>query len=112
VTRRPGPLLQAWAMATLALLVRAAADGALARARPPSCLVASHRLAANAATVEQWTALPGCGRARAEAIVVARIRGGPFRSAQDLLRVDGVGAAFVASVAPWLDFGSPSRDRP
>lgn len=109
--RRPGPLLQAWALATLALLVRTTADGALAAARPPACRVEPIRLDANTATVEQWTALPGCGRARAEAIVVARIRGGPFRAAADLERVDGVGAAFVASIAPWLDFAPPAGDR-
>lgn len=109
--RQPGPLLQAWAMATLVLLVRTVADGALARARPATCRVEPCRLDANAATVAQWTALPGCGRARAEAIVVARIRGGPFRDASDLERVDGVGAAFAASFAPWLDFVRPSAGR-
>lgn len=104
--RRPGPLLQAWAFATLALLARAVADGALAPARAPGALVTPCRLDANRASVAEWMALPGCGRARAEAIVVARIRGGPFRGAADLLRVDGVGEAFVAGVAPWLDFGA------
>ncbi len=104
MTRRPGLLLQAWAMATLVLLVRAVADGALARAAPPPVAVAPHRIAVNRATVDELTALPGCGRARAEAIVVARIRGGPFRDVGDLQRVDGVGAAFAAAIAPWVTF--------
>ena len=39
--------------------------------------------------------LPGIGQERARAIVLSRVRLGPFRSVNDLARVDGIGAATV-----------------
>lgn len=45
----------------------------------------------NAATVEQLDSLPGIGPATAQKIVEDRMRNGPFRSPEDLMRVPGIG---------------------
>lgn len=109
--RRRSALWQAWVLATIGLLVRVVADGALASQRPGGCRCDPVRLDANRATVAELTALPGFGRARAEALVVERIRRGPFRDLADLQRVDGIGPANAAAVAAWLDFGAPPSAR-
>ncbi|MFN6146904.1 MAG: ComEA family DNA-binding protein [Planctomycetota bacterium] len=112
MTRRaPSIVWRAWWFATLALLVRAAADGVLAARCEPAWRCAPVRLDVNRATVAELTALPGFGRARAEALVVERIRRGPFRGLADLERVDGIGPTNAAAVAAWLDFGSPPPGR-
>ena len=112
MTRRPPAIVwQWWMLATLGLLVRAGADGVLATRREPTCRCEPTRLDVNRATVAELTALPGFGRARAEALVVERIRRGPFRRLADLQRVDGIGPTNAAAVAPWLDFGAPPPGR-
>jgi competence ComEA-like helix-hairpin-helix protein len=49
----------------------------------------------NRATLEELTTLPGIGPRLAEAIVEERRRNGPFRSADDLRRVRGIGPTMV-----------------
>ena len=53
----------------------------------------------NAATLDEIMRLPGMFRARAEAIVAERRRGGPFSSCDDLVRVAGIGQATIATYA-------------
>lgn len=96
---------QAWAWITLLLLVRLFADGVLGRADDGPCRLTPVRIDVNRATVAELTVLPGFGRARAEALVLERVRRGPFRALADLARVDGLGPVHVAAAAPWLHFG-------
>ncbi len=56
----------------------------------------------NRATVAELSALPGIGRGRARAIVLHRVRHGPFSTAADLAAVDGLGVATVEGLRPWL----------
>jgi competence protein ComEA len=46
----------------------------------------------NTATVEQLDTLPGVGPATAAKIIADRTENGPFRTAEDLMRVTGIGA--------------------
>lgn len=64
-------------------------------------------------------ALPGLGAKRAADIVAYRERVRardpgrvPFRTPEDLLRVDGVGAAILAQVRPFLRFPDDAATRP
>ena len=54
---------------------------------------------ADAAALER---LPGVGAATAAAIIAARDSGGPFRTAEDLLRVRGIGPAKLAGMREHL----------
>jgi competence protein ComEA len=54
----------------------------------------------NRATAAELTALPGIGPALAARIVASREAEGPFRAADDLLRVAGIGAAKLEAIRP------------
>lgn len=98
-------LLLAWALLVFGLLVRSFAAGVL----PPAegATVAPIRIDPNRASVAELQVLPGVGPERAAAIVLERIRAGPFARVDDLLRVRGLGPAGVAAMAPFLEFGGP-----
>mgnify|MGYP001026415096 CR=1 FL=1 len=54
----------------------------------------------NRATVAELDALPGIGSVLANRIVEWREREGPFRSVDDLGKVEGIGPALLAKLAP------------
>ena len=87
---------------------RSAARGDAARSRP---LGPGERLDPNRATEEELDRLPGIGAATARAMVRSRTADGPFRSAEDLTRVKGVGPAAVARMAPHLVFAQAAASR-
>ena len=58
----------------------------------------------NRAGPEDLELLPGVGPALARAIVSDRERNGPYRTADDLLRVPGIGARTLARLRPFLTF--------
>lgn len=97
---RQGRLLELWALLVLGLAIRAFA-GALA-APPADLSVQPYRVDLNRAGVAELQVLPGLGPARAEAIVLERIRHGRFDGIDDLMRVPGLGQATVAQLLPWL----------
>jgi competence ComEA-like helix-hairpin-helix protein len=97
-------LLSVWAFAVLGLAVRAFADGVL-RDRAPEWSVTPVQLDMNRASVAELTVLPGIGRTRAEAIVLARIRQGPFAGLDDLQRVDGLGPTTLEALRDVVVFG-------
>ena len=47
--------------------------------------------------------LDGIGRARAEQIVLHRVRYGPYRRLEDLLGVDGIGPETLQALRPFLE---------
>ncbi len=87
-------------MITAVLLVRAFAAGVLrpGHDRPPAGTAVLIDL--NRAGIGELMALPGIGRGRAEAIVLHRVRHGPFAQVGDLRGVDGIGDETLAIVAP------------
>lgn len=72
------------------------------------------RIDLNRAPLGDLLALPGIGRVRAEAIILHRVRHGPFKRVEDLREVDGIGPETVAGLAPFAvvdpDHG-PATDR-
>lgn len=69
------------------------------RARP---LGASERIDPNRSDPDALQRLPGVGPATARAIVASREAEGPFRAADDLLRVRGIGPAKLARMRDHL----------
>jgi competence protein ComEA len=102
----PRPLLVAWAFLVLGLAIRAFAAGVLAPHQPAAVAVAAVAIDVNRASVDELMVLPGIGRTRAEAIVVARIRAGPFRSMADLERVEGLGPTTVRAFRDMVTFSA------
>jgi competence protein ComEA len=72
-----------------------------ARRREP--LGEGERLDPNRASDVELDRLPGVGAATALAIVAAREQKGPFRQAEDLLDVPGIGPATLRRMSPYLD---------
>ncbi len=107
-------LLGVWAMLVLGLAVRAFAGGLLHASLPPRLTVVPHRVDVNHAGVAELTVLPGIGRSRAEAIVLERVRRGPFRAIVELQRVDGLGPAALRALDGMVTFAArpePARGR-
>lgn len=102
----------AWAVLTLGLLVRALAGGVLGRQMGAGAGLPAQpiRLDINSAGVPQLMALPGIGRSRAEAIVLHRVRHGPFRAVGDLDRVEGIGAVTLVGLLPLVHVGAAGPD--
>ena len=67
-------------------------------AHPRSCVVGGHHLDLDRARVAELQLLPGVGPELAAAIVLERVRGGPFGSVDALRRVPGIGPVLVARV--------------
>jgi len=103
VTRRPGRLLMLWAGLTFLLAIRAFAGALL----PPAVAVRVEpcTVDVNTASVAELQALPGVGETRAAAIVLERIRHGPFADAAALQRVDGIGPESCELLRPFARFG-------
>lgn len=67
------------------------------------------RIDVNLATPCELVAVPGIGPARAEAIVLHRVRHGPFHAVDDLAAVDGVGPGLLAALRPFVCVRSPGE---
>lgn len=104
-------LLLLWAAVTLLLAIRAFADGVL-RANRGTASVGAKPLVidVNRATVGELQALPGIGPARAEAIVLHRVRHGPFLGLAELGRVDGIGADTLAALQGFAVAGACAQE--
>ncbi|XP_044531286.1 endonuclease/exonuclease/phosphatase family domain-containing protein 1, partial [Gracilinanus agilis] len=70
------------------------------------------RLNVNAASAAQLRGLRGVSERLAQAIVERRQERGPFRSVEDLLRLDGVSPAFLDKLRPQLFVPGAQRSRP
>ena len=95
-------LLAIWAAGVLLLSVRALYRGVVTP--PPDLFVEPCRVDVNRASAAELEVLPGIGPSRAEAIVLARIRGGPFVELQDLGRVHGFGSELLRQLGPYVRF--------
>lgn len=89
--------------------MRGFADGLLAdRPRADAPSIEPITIDLNREGIGGLQALPGIGAVRAEAIVLDRVRNGPFRTIDDLDRIDGVGATTIEALRP---FASTPRER-
>lgn len=70
------------------------------RQSPPSTI---EPLDLNAATEKQLEALPAVGPKHARSIIASRnARGGQFKSVDQLLEIDGIGAKTVDAIRPYV----------
>ena len=74
------------------------------RTPPPLLHVEPCCVDVNRASAAALEVLPGVGPRRAEDVVLARLRGGPFRDLQDLGRVHGFGPALLRRLRPHVRF--------
>lgn len=107
--RRQQLLLVVWVMVVMGLAVHALAAALLADDGGAPVRVTPLRLDLNTAGILELELLPGVGRVRAEAIVLDRVRHGPFGRLADLDRVDGFGQVTIAGLAPFLHCDPPRR---
>lgn len=97
-------------------LVRAVLVAALLAAALPAdaarkALAPGERVDLNRATVSELMRLPGVGAKRAQAIVAHRARK-PFRRAEDVIAVKGLGRAWFAKVKGNLAVGGVAAAKP
>ena len=94
------------ALAVATALLAASPALAAKKALPPG-----ERLDLNRATVAQLMRLPGIGEKKAQAIVAHRTKQ-PFRRAEDVLAVKGLGPAWFAKVKANLSVGGAAGAAP
>ena len=100
-------ILGLWAAAALLSAGRALWRGLAA---PPAVTTAQPRwIDVNRASVDELQVLPGVGPGRAEAIVLERIRRGPFAAFEDLARVEGLGPGTLQRLRPFVRAGAPDH---
>jgi competence protein ComEA len=68
-----------------------------------------YRIDINTATWVEWVQLDGIGETLAERIVADREAHGPFRSVDDLRRVNGIGPKTLARIRKYLTVGNPKE---
>ncbi len=68
--------------------------------KPAAAEADKARVNLNTATAEQLSTLPGVGEVTARAIVDFRGVNGPFKSAEDLAQVKGIGEKKVEAIRP------------
>lgn len=66
----------------------------------------------NSASAQQLEAVKGIGPAKARAIIDYRTRNGPFRSLDDLSKVDGIGPKSLEKMRPELQLGAKPPAKP
>jgi competence ComEA-like helix-hairpin-helix protein len=95
-------LLGLWAFACALLAVRAFADGVLRSKGTAGPIAVPVRIDLNRASLGELLAVPGLGPARAEAIVLHRVRHGWLRSVDELDGIDGIGPVLLQQVRPFV----------
>ena len=92
----------------------ASSIAAAAEATPPAARNApatGPAVNVNTAGLQELMTLPGVGPALAGRIVEHRKQSGPFRRAEDLLAVRGVGPKLLAKIKDRLTFEAPAAPR-
>ena len=72
------------------------------RAEPERIFPVRRRINLNTASEAELVLLDGIGPKRAEAIVRYRTEVGPFRTLEEVQRVEGIGPRTLARMAPWV----------
>ena len=85
-----------------AALLLASAPAATFAAPAASGAPASAQVDVNAASVDDLVAVPGIGKSLAQRIVDFRQKNGPFKSVDELLKVQGIGEKSLEKLRPHL----------
>lgn len=85
-----------------AALLLAAAPAPTLAAPPAAPAPAAAPVDVNAASVDQLVAVPGIGKSLAQRIVDFRQKNGPFKSVDELLKVQGIGEKSLEKLRPHL----------
>ncbi|HZS40125.1 MAG TPA: helix-hairpin-helix domain-containing protein [Polyangia bacterium] len=110
MSRRLSSLLAALAVSWLGFSARADAP---VRAKPPASASATGRAEAegvvnlNEASADELELLPGIGPAKARSIVEHR-HAHPFRKAEDITKVKGIGRKTFGKLRPYLTLTGPT----
>lgn len=95
-------VLGLWAFVVFGLAVRAFARGVVGESTAFPIEIEPKTIDVNRAAIGELRSLPGIGAVRAEAIVLERVRNGPFRRIEDLDRVDGLGQETIDGLRPFV----------
>ena len=98
-------MLGLWAFVVFGLAVRAFARGVVGESTDVPIEIEPKTVDVNRAAIGELRVLPGIGAVRAEAIVLERVRNGPFRRIEDLDRVDGLGPETIEELRPFVRVG-------
>jgi competence protein ComEA len=90
-------------VAVMALAMSSGIAAAAAKEQP------SGKVNINTASAEQLTQLPGVGEKLAARIVEHRQKEGPFKTAQELMNVKGIGEKNFQKLQPYLSVGEAAR---
>lgn len=89
---------------TLGLNATVAAKPEQQLSKDTAVVQSSSALKLNQASVEQLVAVPGLGRAKAQAVVDYIAENGPIRSQAQLTEVKGIGEKLASRVAQYVSF--------
>jgi comEA protein len=81
------------------------------QAAPAAASKAAAPLNLNTATVDQLVALPGIGERTAKQIVEYREKNGPFKKAEDLMNIKGIGEKSFLRLKTLVTVTAPKAER-
>ncbi len=84
------------------MMATSAANRAAVPAVRDESVFAAARIDLNTATRAELCTLPGVGETMADRIIADRDANGPFRSPEELCRVDGIGDATLERIREWI----------
>ena len=91
-------LAQPTAVTVIASQPMPAASAPVRTPEPAAEVSADGKVNLNTATAEELMTLPNIGEKRAAAIIADREANGPFRTVEDLTRVDGIGEGILSGL--------------
>ena len=90
---------------TLALALGLAGEAIAAGASTAPAAAAGPQVNINTATASELALLPRVGPALAQRIIEFRTANGPFKAAEELIRVKGIGERSFANLKPYISTG-------
>ena len=108
--------MKRWLVVLVAVLTLHMAVSGVVRAQEASATQAGRTTPAasvniNAASAEQFEALPGIGAKMAARIVEYRQKNGPFKKVEEMMNVKGIGEQSFLKLKPYLTLGTPKADK-